>query len=124
MREDNNGDVWRFVPGRWGALGVSWSFGGANFWNPIGWVILGVAAVATIYVGHQYYKSKRGNISYSKKNDSPAVNSPIGRANRKQQGREVNEKKRKNKNFESRSNKNSNRGMKKHTPSRKGHKKY
>ena len=128
MREDNEGDFWGLgLAGGTGAgiLEMSWAIGGENFWNPVGWVILGVAAVATIgYVGYEYHKSKQGNVSYSKKNDSPAVNSPVGRANRKQQGREVNEKKRKNKNFESRSNKDSNRGMKKHTPSRKGHKKY
>ncbi|KZZ85772.1 hypothetical protein AS29_004060 [Bacillus sp. SJS] len=49
-------------------------------------------------------------------------NGPIGKANRKKQGREVNEKKRGGKNFKSRSNKSSNRDMKKHTPGR-GHKK-
>ncbi|WP_291570385.1 hypothetical protein [Clostridium sp. UBA4548] len=125
MREDSDGDFWGFALAGGGALGASWSLGGANFWNPVGWVVLGVATVATIgYGGYEYYKSKQNKISYSNKNDSQTVNSPIGSANRKQQGREVNEKKRKNKNFESRSNKNSNRGMKKHTPSRKGHKKY
>ncbi|WP_160680637.1 hypothetical protein [Clostridium sp. C8-1-8] len=101
---------------------MSWAIGGENFWNPVGWVILGVDAVATI--GYEYYISKQGNVSYSKKNDSPTVNSPVGRANRKQQGREVNKKKRKNKDFESRSNKDPNRGMKEHTPSIKEHKKF
>ena len=43
---------------------------------------------------------------------------PVGKAGRKKQGREVNEKKRGKSNFKSRSNKDPNRAMKKHTPNR------
>ena len=41
MREDSGGDFFggRFILAGGGALGVSWSFGGANFWNPVGWVV-------------------------------------------------------------------------------------
>ncbi|GAC41453.1 hypothetical protein [Paenibacillus popilliae] len=42
---------------------------------------------------------------------------PIGKPNRKQQGREMNTKQRSNSKWKSRSNKDSNRPMKKHTPS-------
>jgi hypothetical protein len=61
MREDSDGDFWGFALAGGGALGASWSFGGANFWNPVGWVILGVATVATVtYAGYTIYKMSKG----------------------------------------------------------------
>ncbi|SFS76370.1 DNRLRE domain-containing protein [Marininema halotolerans] len=69
----------------------------------IGEVAMLVSVAALLGYGAYYLYTKRG---------------PVGRANRKKQGREVNEKKRKNKDFKSRSNKKPNREMKKHTPSR------
>ncbi|MCD2349068.1 RHS repeat-associated core domain-containing protein, partial [Clostridium guangxiense] len=90
----------------------------------IGEVALSITAIG--FAAYGTYKvvswaSRRIMYTNSKSNH----NVPVGRINRKKQGREVNEKKRvNNKKFKSRSNKNPNRPMKKHTPSRKGHTKY
>ncbi|PJI07266.1 MULTISPECIES: RHS repeat-associated core domain-containing protein [Clostridium] len=89
----------------------------------IGQIAFGVTVTA--FLAYGTYKTSswaKHRIMYAKRKS--VQNIPIGRANRKKQGREVNERKRKNKNFKTRSNKNPNRPMKKHTPSRKGHSKY
>jgi RHS repeat-associated protein len=76
------------------------------------------ALLATIAVAGGY-----GAYYLAKKIKSTTSNSPIGRANRKKQGREVNEKKKGGKKWNPNPNKDPNRNMKKHTPS-KNHRKF
>jgi len=90
----------------------SWTTGGANFWNPVGWAILGIAAVATIaycsYTICEYSKSK---------------SDPYARPGQKKQHREIKEKKKANgKDWIRNPNKKPS-PFKKHTPGR-DHRKY
>ncbi|WP_220483183.1 hypothetical protein [Paenibacillus thiaminolyticus] len=64
--------------------------------------------------------SQHGNsiISVQVKKAEAKRSGPVGKANRKKQGREVNEKKKQG-NWQSNPNKSSDRPMKKHTPSKK-----
>lgn len=113
-REDSDGDFWgQAAFAGVGALGTAWSVGGANFWNPVGWTILGVATVATVsIVGYKVYKAVKSK-------EDP---DPYARPNQKKQGRERKEKKRANDNWKSNPNKKP-APLKKHTPGR-GHSKY
>ncbi|HBT65109.1 MAG TPA: hypothetical protein DEB10_10670, partial [Ruminococcaceae bacterium] len=44
-----------------GALAWGAAAGGSNFWNPVGWVILGVVAVGAIgYIGYNVYQMSKG----------------------------------------------------------------
>ena len=39
------------------AGGGAWAFGGANFWNPVGWAVLITSSVATVgYLGYKVYR--------------------------------------------------------------------
>ena len=94
------------------AGGGAWAFGGANFWNPVGWTVLIASSVATAgYLGYKVYHSSKN----SKRGK--------GRSNLKKQGREVLEKKKQN-NWEKRSGKKSRTQPRPHHPSKKGHRKY
>ena len=46
---DSNGMVALAFAGG-GVIATGWAIGGSNVWNPVGWVIIGVAAVATVAV--------------------------------------------------------------------------
>ena len=57
VREDNDGDFWgEFALAGGGSLGISLSIGGSNFWNPVGWVIIGITTIA---VGYKIYTATR-----------------------------------------------------------------
>ncbi|TYS63661.1 DNRLRE domain-containing protein [Sutcliffiella horikoshii] len=98
------------------------------------WAWLAVNAAFAIYDGYKTYKAggNKKQVAWAVASNFIKIgkikkiakfsNGPLGKANRKKQGREINEKKKKNPKFVSRSNKDSNRKMKKHTPGR-GHKK-
>ena len=88
----------------------AWTTGGANFWNPVGWTILGVATVVTVvYYGVKIYK-------YSK-----SKHDPYARPGQKKQGRELKNKSR-NEKWKQNPNKKQ-KPLPKHTPGR-GHRKY
>ena len=56
-RVDEYGNLWELALAGGGTIAATWSVGGSNFWNPVGWVVLGVAVVATtIYVGYKLYE--------------------------------------------------------------------
>jgi uncharacterized protein RhaS with RHS repeats len=78
-----------------------------------------IAIVATIELGRTIGEAY-GRYEARKQDQGQG---PIGRANLKKQGREINTKARSKPNFKSKSNKNPNKPMKKHTPG-KGHRKY
>jgi hypothetical protein len=41
-------------------LGTAYAAGGANFWNPVGWAILGVAVVSTVaIIGYTVYEATK-----------------------------------------------------------------
>lgn len=43
-----------------GALATATTAGAANFWNPVGWTLLGAAAIGTgIYLASEHKKNKR-----------------------------------------------------------------
>lgn len=116
MREDLGGDFWgELALAGGGTLGASWSIGGANFWNPIGWTILGVASVATVgIVGYKIYKAAK----------KKAGQDPYARPNQKKQGRERKNKSRSSDDWNDRGNKrNGPPKPKKHTPGNE-HRKY
>lgn len=48
--------------GRWRLFDAGAALGGANFWNPVGWVVLGITAVGAIgYIGYNVHlRSKSG----------------------------------------------------------------
>ncbi|WP_232057815.1 hypothetical protein [Listeria sp. PSOL-1] len=84
--------------------------------GPVGWgLALGISAAWAGYQVYKWRKAKKGMAHYKS-------SKPVGKANRKKQGREVNQKKRISpkgkKKWKNRSNKNSNRKMKRHTPSK------
>ncbi len=65
MYLDSNGNMAELALAGAGALGgnlgAGAAFGAANFWNPVGWVVLGVvgvAAIAGIYYGVQSSNDK------------------------------------------------------------------
>ena len=86
--------------------------GVSNIWNPIGWTVLGITAVASaIYIGHQIYqlaKHKKGQ---------------AGRPEQKKQGRENLEKKKSGSGWEKRSGKRPRSQPRPHHPGR-DHRKY
>lgn len=93
--------------------GVGYAVGGANAWNPAGWIILGTMIVATgaaVYYSrtNAYHKNKKQNID------------PYARPGQKKQGRELKNKNRQKSNFRP---KHSPKKPKKHTPGR-DHRKY
>lgn len=112
MREDSRGDFWSGLAlAGGGTLGGSWIISGANFWNPIGWTILGVTAIAIVGVSeYQVYCAK------SKAHK--------GRPELKKQGREALEKKKGNPNYKQNPNKRQQTQPRPHHPSKKGHRKY
>ena len=114
VRSDDGGNVWGALAlAGGGSLGTTWTLGGANFWNPVGWTILGTAAVGTIgYLGYKVYKASK----------SKADSDPHGRPNQKKQGRERKEQKKKDGNWKQNPNK-SPKPLPKHTPG-KDHRKY
>jgi len=59
---DPNGNVFQFaLAGAYGAYtAVAVEAGAANFWNPVGWTILGISAVATVaIISYSYYQSQQ-----------------------------------------------------------------
>lgn len=92
-------------------MATAGTIGVANAWNPVGWVIVGTVAIATVtMVGVIVYTStvrKNGPDSYA-------------RPGQKKQGREHKNKARKNKNWKPRP---TPKPPKKHTPGR-DHRKY
>ncbi|URZ05989.1 DNRLRE domain-containing protein [Clostridium felsineum] len=88
-----------------------------------------IAIFATVgavggYVVYKAVSWTYKKITYARTNNKINQNLPIGRANRKKQGREVNTKSRKNPNFKSRSNKDPNRPINPHTPAKVHRKKF
>lgn len=107
--EDQDGHWWFLVEAVTGLVSVSAL--------PEEVVVLGLAILGYgIYLASS--AALKGIIKFANQNK------PIGRENRKKQGREVNEKKRSSGNFKSRSNKDSNREVKSHHTSNKCHRKY
>ncbi|MDD4781967.1 MAG: hypothetical protein PHT02_15385, partial [Tissierellia bacterium] len=64
---DYNGDFAQYALAGGGILSGGYSLGGANFWNPVGWVILGVTTVATgVVLYNQYQNSQSKALANSK----------------------------------------------------------
>lgn len=124
-----------------GYMAVAAAIAVTNCWNPIGWIAAGVAAVGLIvlvaiavdnieYHGIDTFTEpatqEHKNIAEASNSDSSTDSSsrkrqgPVGKAGRKKQGRETNEKKKigKGKKWINKGNKDPNRPMKKHTPGR------
>ena len=96
-----------------GYLATAGTVGISNIWNPVGWVILGVAVVATaVVVGIDIYDSVK-----TSSGNNP---DPYARSGQKKQGRERKNKARKSDNWKPKSNP---KPPKKHTPGRE-HRKY
>lgn len=75
-------------------MATAGTIGVANAWNPVGWVIVGIVAIATVtMVGVIVYTST------VRKNEPD----PYARPGQKKQGRERKNKARKNKNWKPRS---------------------
>lgn len=97
---------WAFAIAGGGYLATAGTIGVANAWNPVGWVIVGTVAIATVtMVGVIVYTST------VRKNEPD----PYARPGQKKQGRERKNKARKNKNWKPRS---TPKPPKKHTPGR------
>ena len=97
---------WAFAIAGGGYLATAGTIGVANAWNPVGWVIVGTVAIATVtMVGVIVYTST------VRKNEPD----PYARPGQKKQGRERKNKARKNKNWKPRSKP---KPPKKHTPDR------
>ena len=102
---------WAFAIAGGGYLATAGTIGVANAWNPVGWVIVGTVAIATVtMVGVIVYTST------VRKNEPD----PYARPGQKKQGREHKNKARKNKNWKPRP---TPKPPKKHTPGR-DHRKY
>lgn len=68
---DHNGDMAELALEGAAGLTIAYEAGAAMSWNPVGWVILGVAAVGTIgYVGYTlYYNSPSQKLGRSMQNN-------------------------------------------------------
>ena len=100
---------------------------GASYFIPgVGEVVMtatGVIIVAGVVIGtgHWAYKTIKNYFASKKKNNDEQRQGPLGKPNRKKQGREIQEKKRTegNKKWNPNPNKDPNKPMKKHTPGKK-----
>ena len=103
---------WALAIAGGGYIAATATFGTANIWNPIGWVVLGAVAVTAVVVGVNIYESV--------KTASSSESDPYARPGQKKQGRERKNKARRNKDWKPRS---APKPPKKHTPGRE-HRKY
>ena len=67
MRDDTGGDLWdELALVGSGSIGASWSIGGTNFWNPLGWAVLTVTTIATIsIIGYRIIKASKSERDYN-----------------------------------------------------------
>ena len=67
MRDDTGGDLWdELALVGSGSIGASWSIGGTNFWNPLGWAVLTVTTIATIsIIGYRIIKASKSEREYN-----------------------------------------------------------
>jgi len=86
MRVDNGGDYWRAAFAGGGAAAY-WSFGSANFWNPVGWAVISVGAGVAVGFGiHRMSRNKKPKAEREYNQEAEHTKKTKSKKNKHQEG--------------------------------------